>query len=160
MNEAAGFFDNLSTCRHRKLLEYFEESVTSDCEKNCDICTGTTPMHIAKDCTVIARCIVDGIKDIHVITDKISVKLLAQVLFGSSAAEVKSLGLNQSKVFDSAKSYYRAKNGKQKDLQNFIYHLLVIGILTEVPTESADRPSIVLRTGNINPLTEDNNIMY
>ena len=57
-------------------------------------------------------------------------------------------------------SYYRAKNGKQKDLQNFIYHLLVIGILTEVPTGTADRPSIVLRTGNINPLTEDNNIMY
>ena len=159
MNEAAEFFDCASMCRHRKLLEFFKE-FTPNCKNNCDICTATTPLHIAQDCTVIARSILDGIKDINAVTDKISVKLLAQVLFGSSAAEIKSLGLDRSRVFGSAKSYYRERNGKQKDLQNFIYHLLVIGILTEEPTGTPDRPSIVIKTGYIDPVIEDKDIWY
>ena len=108
MNEAAEFFDCASMCHHRKLLEFFKE-FTPNCKNNCDICTATTPLHIAQDCTVIARSILDGIKDINAVTDKISVKLLAQVLFGSSAAAIKSLGLDRSRVYGSAKSYYRER---------------------------------------------------
>ena len=76
------------------------------------------------------------------VTEKITVKLLTQVLFGSSTIEIKSLGLDKITAFGTARSHYRKMNGKQKDLQALIYHLLVIDVQTEVPTGTPDRPSI------------------
>jgi hypothetical protein len=64
------------------------------------------------------------------------------------------------KEFGSTKPHYRQRNGR-KQLQRLIFHLIVIGIIKEEPAGTADRPSIVLATGNTNKLMDgEETILY
>lgn len=86
--------------------------------------------------------------------------LLTQFLLGSCATELQVLSLNMVKEFGSAKPHYRQRNGR-KQLQRLIFHLIVIGIIKEEPAGTADRPSIVLATGNTKKLMDgEETILY
>lgn len=157
LNQIVNYCDN-NMCRHKQILLYFEENV-AECEDKCDFCTSNKTVEL-KDCTSVSKIIVQGLLAMEERQQKITVLLLTQFLLGSCATELQVLSLNMVKEFGSAKPHYRQRNGR-KQLQRLIFHLIVIGIIKEEPAGTADRPSIVLATGNTKKLMDgEETILY
>ena len=157
LNQIVNYCDN-NMCRHKQILLYFEENV-AECEDKCDLCTSNKTVEL-KDCTSVSKIIVQGLLAMEERQKKITVLLLTQFLLGSCATELQVLSLNMVKEFGSAKPHYRQRNGR-KQLQRLIFHLIVIGIIKEEPAGTADRPSIVLATGNTKKLMDgEETILY
>jgi RecQ family ATP-dependent DNA helicase len=156
LNQIVNYCDN-NMCQHKQIL-YFEENV-AECEDKCDFCTSNKTVKL-KDCTSVSKIIVQGLLAMEERQKKITVLLLTQFLLGSCATELQVLSLNMVKEFGSAKPHYRQRNGR-KQLQRLIFHLIVMGIIKEEPAGTADRPSIVLATGNTKKLMDgEETILY
>lgn len=152
LNKIVNYCDS-AMCRHKSILNYFEESA-QDCEEQCDSCA-SNEKNVQKDCTSVSKLIVQGLLAIEKRQKKITVLLLTQFLLGSSATELKLLSLHMAQEFGSVKPYYKQRNGR-KQLQRLIYHLIVTRIIKEEPAGTVEKPFIVLTKGNIENLMHDN----
>lgn len=156
MNQMVKYCDSI-TCRHKFILTYFEENAP-ECEEHCDVCT-SNKTNTTQDCTTVSCLIIQGLTRIQLIHEKVTVLLLTQFLMGSSTIVLKGLALDRAAEFGSTKDYYKSKTGR-KQLQKLIYHLIIIGIIKEVPAGSPERPSIVITTGNVEQLMDGNESIW
>lgn len=67
---------------------------------------------------------------------------------GSPTIVLKTLVLDKAVEFGSIKDHFKSKTGR-KHLQRLIYHLIGIGMISEVPGGTAERPSVIITTGNV-----------
>ena len=135
MNQMVNYCDSGTSCR----------------EEHCDICIGDN--HLPKDCTLVSQLIIKGMLTTPQAQKKVTVLLLSQLILGSSATELKSLSLDVTLGFGSAKPYYKQRNGR-KQLQRLIYHLIVKGIIQEEMAGTAEKPTVLLNKGNTKKLMD------
>ena len=111
-------------------------------------------IHLPKDCTLVSQLIIKGLLTILQLQKKVTVLLLSQFLLGLSATELKSLSLDVTLGFGSAKPYYKQRNGR-KQLQSLIYHLIVKGINQEEIAGATEKPTVLLNKCNTEKLMDN-----
>lgn len=159
LNKMVEFCDNTRTCRHKFLMSYFQEDIVN-CNQNCDICTSNVsdaPM----DYTANAHTIIQALASLSRIPQNVSVKLFTQFLFGSTSNVVKILALDRIDGYGSVSKTFRKRDGR-KTCQRLIYKLITLGIITETPNRTNERPAITISIGNNPSQLSDNSltIMY
>ena len=153
MNKMAMYFTN-RTCRHKFIMSYFNEDI-QECEEHCDICTSN--VDTIQDCTSIALLVIQGLERLQQVQEKVTV--LTQFLMGSPTIALKALALDKAAEFGLVKDYFKTKTGR-RDLQALIYHLIITGIISEVPVGTPENPSIVIKTGNVQNLQSGSEKCY
>jgi superfamily II DNA helicase RecQ len=126
-------------------MSYFQEDIVN-CNQNCDICTSNlsdAPM----DYTAIARTIIQALASLSRIPQNVSVKLFTQFLFGSTSNVVKKLALDRIDGYGSVSKTFGQRDGR-KTCQRLIYKLITLGIITETPSGTNERPAITISIGN------------
>ena len=78
---------------------------------------------------------------------------------GSPTIVLKSLGLVSAAEFGSVKENFKTRDGR-KHLQALIYHLIINGIICEIPVGTQENHSIVIKTGNIESLQSGSEKCY
>jgi RecQ family ATP-dependent DNA helicase len=155
MNKMAMYCTN-RTCRHKFIMSYFNEDI-QECEEHCDICTSN--VDTIQDCTSIALLVIQGLERLQQVQEKVTVLLLTQFLMGSPTIVLKALALDKAAEFGLVKDYFKTKTGR-RDLQALIYHLIITGIISEVPVGTPENPSIVIKTGNVQNLQSGSEKCY
>ena len=145
MNNMVRYCTNC-TYRHKFIMAYFNEDIP-ECEEHCDICTSNLDNTI-QDYTSIAQLIIKGLERLQQVQEKVTILLLVQFLMGSATIVLKSLGLVSAAEFGSVKENFKTRDGR-KHLQALIYHLIINGIICEIPVGTQENHSIVIKTGNI-----------
>jgi superfamily II DNA helicase RecQ len=140
-------------------MSYFQEDIVN-CNQNCDICTSNVsdaPM----DYTANAHTIIQALASLSRIPQNVSVKLFTQFLFGSTSNVVKILALDRIDGYGSVSKTFRKRDGR-KTCQRLIYKLITLGIITETPNRTNERPAITISIGNNPSQLSDNSltIMY
>lgn len=152
MNEMVKYCTN-HTCRHKFMLSYFDEN-TIECGEHCDNCI-SNETSVLEDYTSISVCVIKALQKVQQMYEKVTVVLLIQFLMGSSAIVLKTLALDKEVEYGSMKEQFKTRTGR-KHLQGLIYHLICTGIISEVPAGTAERPSVIIATGNIEDVMNGN----
>jgi len=152
MNNMVRYCTN-RTCRHKFIMAYFNEDM-QDCEEHCENLDNSS-----QDVTSIAQLVVNGLQRLQQVQEKVTVLLLVQFLMGSPTIVLKSLGLVQASEFGSVKIYFKTRTAR-KDLQALIYHLIINGIISEIPVGTQENHSIAIKTGNVASLQSGNEKCY
>ncbi|CAB4012123.1 ---NA--- [Paramuricea clavata] len=126
-------------------------------EEHCETCTSN--VDTIQDCTSIALLVIQGLERLQHCQEKVTVLLLTKLLMGSPTIELKALASDKAAEFDLVKDYFKTKTGR-RDLQALIYHLIITGMVSEVPVGTPENPSIVIKTGNVQNLQSGSEKCY
>ncbi len=125
LRQVVQYCENKTDCRHKQVLQYFNENFdSSKCKNGCDNCKnrGTTTV-VDKDVTNYA---IQAIKMVDVIQrDTVTLLYCQDVFKGSRSNKIQTLG------HDSVPGYGAGSSLDRLDVERLFYHLLSEEILRE-----------------------------
>ncbi len=125
---------NALKCRHKMLVEYFDQPYEQPNCGACDVCLGDT--EVVPDSTVVAQKILSCVARVE---ERFGAKHVTDVLVGANTEMIRSFG------HEKLSTYGLLKEMDRKALGNLIYQLVDQELLARTP---GDRPILKLNSAS------------